>query len=281
MSRHFILIFAYGFCALAFGQGKKLKIEQATLSQMEDGIPTAVDAHFLPGETVYFSCRVSGFAKEGDEPPRIRLSYEVEVRDSKGVLLETPALGKVHAELAPEDKEWQPKIRQALAIPPLADSGKYTVTARVKDEHGKTEAQASIAFAVDGRDVPASDTLVERNFRFLRSEDDRDPLVIAAYRPGDTLWARFDMTGYKLGEKNGFDIEYGLTVLRPGGGVTYQQPRAAAEKNESFYRQRYTPGILSLTLPKDVAKGAYTIVLAIRDNLGGQTFESRKVFSVE
>ncbi len=281
MTKLLIVLLGFVLPTAAFGQNRKLKIEQPSLAQMEDGLPVPLDSHFLAGETVFFSCRVSSFTKAGEESPRIHLSYTVETRDAAGLLIEPAAGGKIDADLAPEDKEWQPKIRQTLAIPPLADSGKYTVLVRVKDETSKTETQASIRFLVEARDVPPSETMVERNFRFLRSEDDRDPLKIAAYRPGDMLWARFDMTGYKLGEKNLFDIEYGLTVLRPGGGVTYQNLKAAEEKRESFYRQRYTPGILSLSLPKDLQKGQYTIVLGIRDNLGGQTFETRKTFTVE
>ena len=281
MTKHWIVLLGFVFLIAASGQDRKLKIEQPTLAQMEDGIPVLLDSHFLAGETVFFSCRVASFTKAGEEPPRIHLSYTVETRDPAGVLIEPAAGGKIDTDLAPEDKDWQPKIRQTLAIPPLADAGKYTVLARVRDETAKTETQASIQFSVEARDVPPSETLVERNFRFLRSEDDRDPLKIAAYRPGDTLWARFDMTGYKLGEKNLFDIEYGLTVLRPDGGPTYQNQKAAEEKRESFYRQRYTPGILSLSLPKDLRKGEYTIVLGIRDNLGGQAIETRKTFTVE
>ena len=120
-----------------------------------------------------------------------------------------------------------------------------------------------------------------RNFRFLRSEDDVKPLPVAAYRPGDAVWARFDMTGYKLGAKNQVDIEYGLTVLREDGSVAYTEPQAANQKIETYYPQRYQPGELNLNLAKDQPLGKYTIVLAVRDNLGQQMYETRETFSVE
>ena len=115
--------------------------------------------------------------------------------------------------------------------------------------------EAHATFQVHGREVAPSDTLVVRDFRFLRSEDDTKPLQVAAYRPGDSLWARFIMTGYKLGDKNQFDIEYGLTVLRADGTVAYSEPHAAAQKDQPFYPQRYQPGVLNLNFPKDQKLG--------------------------
>jgi hypothetical protein len=134
---------------------------------------------------------------------------------------------------------------------------------------------------VRGRDVPTSDTLVVRDFRFFRGEEDTKPVKIAAYRPGDSLWARFIMTGYKLGTGNQYDIEYGLVVLRADGTVAYSEPHAAAQKDQPFYPQRYQPGVLNLNFPKDQKLGEFTIVLTVRDNVGGQTCETRQQFSVE
>jgi len=95
------------------------------------------------------------------------------------------------------------------------------------------------------------------------------------------VWARFDMTGYKLGDKNQVDIEYGLSVLREDGSVAYTEPTAADQKVQTFYPQRYQPGVLNLNLAKDQPLGKYTIVLAIRDNIGQQMYETRETFSVE
>ena len=120
-----------------------------------------------------------------------------------------------------------------------------------------------------------------RNFRFLRAEEDGKALQVAAYRPGDPVWARFEMTGYKLGEANQFDIAYGLQVLRADGSVAYSEPQAATGKEQTFYPQRYQPGVLNLNLAKDQTPGEYTIVVTVRDNLGNQTYEMREKFSVE
>ncbi|HLK22012.1 MAG TPA: hypothetical protein VKT81_23850 [Bryobacteraceae bacterium] len=258
---------------------KKLAVTRMVFAQSEDGPGLAANYQFLAGESVFFSCLVNGYSKS--EKDEIFITYQIQAKDARGVLLQPEEKNKVEATLAPEDKDWKPKLRETIVIPPLADSGQYQVVVNVVDERNRATVEARATFEVKGRDVPVSDTLVARDFRFLRSEDDTKPLQVAAYRPGDSLWARFIMTGYKIGEKNQFDIEYGLAVLRADGSVAYTEPHAAAQKDAPFYPQRYQPGVLNLNFPKDQAAGEYTIVLTVRDNLGGQTYEARQKFSVE
>jgi hypothetical protein len=205
----------------------------------------------------------------------------VEARDSRGVLLQPVQEGKEGGTVTAEDKNWMPKIRESIVIPPLAESGEYKIIVKVKDEMGQSTAEARTVFTVKGPDVVPSDTLVIRNFRFLRGEEDGKALQVVAYRPGDPVWGRFEMIGYKLGDANQFDIEYGLQVLRPDGSVAYSQPQAATAKDQSFYPQRHQPGVLNLNLAKDQKPGEYTIVVTVRDNFGKQTYETREKFSVE
>lgn len=283
-----VSLFAAALVCLAAAPEKKLAIVHTAFAQSEDGPPVASDFQFVPGDTIFFSCQTEGYKKVPVDPKapvvdkeNIYLSYQLEVRDSRGALLLPPQDGKVQTTVSPEDKDWLPKIRESFAVPPLADSGDYQVLVKVKDELGAVAAQSQIKFAVLGRAVEPSDTLVVRNFRFLRTEDDGKPLKIAAYRPGDPVWARFDMTGYKLGDHNQFDIEYGLSVLNADGSTAYTEPQAATAKEQSFYPQRYQPGVLSLNLAKDQPLGEYTIVLTVHDNLGQQSYETREKFSVE
>lgn len=273
---------------LAATPEKKLTIVHAAFAQSEDGPPVASDFQFVPGDTIFFSCQTAGYKKIPVDPKapvedksNMYLSYTLEVRDSRGALLQPPQDGKVQTTVSAEDKDWLPKIRESFAVPPLADSGDYQVIVKVTDELAATTAESQVKFSVLGRAVEPSDALVVRNFRFLRGEDDAKPLKVAAYRPGDSVWARFDMTGYKLGEHNQFDIEYGLAVLRTDGSVAYTEPHAASAKDQTFYPQRYQPGVLSLNLAKDQPLGEYTILLTVRDNLGQQTYETRQKFSVE
>src|SRR5580692_2423020 len=252
---------------------KKFAIVKMALAQSEDGPAMASTYEFLAGESIFFSCLVEGYSKSDKD--EILLTYQIQAKDSRGVLVQPGSNDKVEAALAPEDKDWRPKLRDTIVIPPLADSGEYQVLVSVRDERSQGTVEAHATFQVRGRDVAPSDTLVVRDFRFLRSEDDTKPLQVAAYRPGDSLWARFIMTGYKLGDGNQYDIEYGLTVLRADGSVAYSEPHAAAQKDKPFYPQRFQPGVLNLNFPKNQVTGQYTIVPTVRDNLGGQNFEAR------
>jgi hypothetical protein len=277
-----VLALAWG---VALAADKPLVIAHPVFARSEDGPPEASDEDFVPGGTLHFSCRVEGYRKV-DRPndygkQNISLKFQIEVRDKSGALLKPIEENKIETIVTQEDKDWKPKLRDTIVVPPLADTGEYTVLVKLSDELAKTTAEQPAIFHIKGRDVAPSDTLVVRNFRFLRSEEDAKPLPVAAYRPGDAVWARFDMTGYKLGEKNQVDIEYGLTVLREDGSVVYAEPQAANQKIETYYPQRYQPGELNLNLAKDQPLEKYTIVLSVRDNLGHQMYETRETFSVE
>jgi len=276
------VLLAAALACVAATPEKKFALVRPALAQTEDGPPVASDYQFLPGETLYFSCLTEGYKKvDKNDKMEIYLTYQIEVKDSRSVLVQPAQDGKVQTTVSPEDKEWLPKIRESVTVPPLADSGEYQILVKMKDELGAVTAESRVRFLVKGRDIEPSDNLIVRNFRFLRTEDDDKPLQLAAYRPGDSVWARFDMTGYKLGEANQFDIEYGLTVLLADGTAAYSEPQAANAKDKTFYPQRYQPGVLNLNLAKDQALGEYTIVLTVRDNLGQQTYETRQKFSVE
>lgn len=278
-----VLLLASGLLATA--ADKPLAIVHSVFATSEDGPPEASDEDFVPGETIYFSCQVEGYRKV-DKPDdygkqNVALQYQIEVRDKSGALLKPIKQDKIETTVTQEDKNWKPKLRDTIVIPPLADTGEYVLLVKLTDELAKTMQEERAVLHIKGRDVAPSATLIVRNFRFLRNEDEDRALQVAAYRPGDAVWAKFDMTGYKLGEKNQVDIDYGLTVLREDGSVAYQQPDAADQKTQTFYRQRYQPGELNLNLAKDQALGKYTIVLTVHDNIGHQMYETRETFSVE
>ena len=258
---------------------RQLAIAGPALHQFEDGPLLPAAYTFLAGDTVFLDFQISGYQVSDKE--RILLSYQIEARDPQGLLLAPPVSRKLDAELAEEDKNWKPKVRYDVLAPPLADSGSYRILVRLKDELSGAETSKELGFAVRGRAVEPSQTLVVRNFRFLRGEEDEKPLPEAAYRPGDAVWARFEVTGYQLAGKNQLHVEYGVSVLRPSGEVLYSEPNAASEKDESFYPKRYVLGILSLKLDPDIALGEYTIVVAARDQIGGQRYETRQTFRVE
>lgn len=271
------------FCATALYAAANFKVERMALHQFEDGPVLPASYEFLPGETAHFSCRLAGYKvdQSDEEDRRVKLSWNIEVRDPAGVLLDQRKSGRIEGHVVPEDKNWLPKFLAEFTVPPFAASGDYRIFVQAKDEIASDEIRGDLVFHVRGHDAEPSDTLITRNFHFLRSEEDGVPLRDPVYRPGESLWARFDIAGYKLGENNRFSVDYGLAVLNADGKQLFAQPDAAQDSHESFYPQRYVPGALSLNLDKNVSAGTYTLVVTVRDKIGGQTWEEKQDFRVE
>jgi hypothetical protein len=265
----------------AAAQTKKLAIERIALHQIEDGPVLANTYEFIPGETAYFSCRLTGYqTAKKDDDQIVKISWEMRTLDPSGVPIEKDKSGRIDDTFLPQDKNWLPKFSTNFTVPPYAPGGVYHVPVKIKDEISGTEVNTDVTFHVRGHEVQPSETLVARNFLFLRAEDDRAGMKDAVYHPGSMLWARFDITGFKYGDKNRFAVDYGLAVLRNTGEKLFEQPVAAEDSKESFYPQRYVPGMLSLTLDPNVAKGSYILVVTVRDKVGNQTFEVRQPFQV-
>lgn len=257
-----------------------LRVVRPELHQFDDGPPLPGNHGFVGGETVFLTFRIAGFQKP--ENRRIDLAYRVRVVDPDGVPLVPSHQAAIAAQIFDEDKNWMPKGRHEFVLPPWTKPGQSKILIEVEDKLAKATATAETTFRVRGREVEYSDTLVARNFTFLRDENDRQGLTVAAYRPGDLIWARMDLTGYRLGPKNELDVGYGITVLKPGGETFFSQPEAAREQGEPvFYPRRVLPAVLNLTTSKNVAPGRYTLVVLVRDYLGGQEFEVRQAFTIE
>jgi hypothetical protein len=259
----------------------KLTIDLA-LHQFEDGPALPNGYEFLPGETVWFSCRIAGYqAREEEGGKHVRLSWQMRVTDADGVAVERPSSGRIDDRLHPEDKEWRPKFLSNFLIPAFAFGGTLKIPVEVKDEVAGTEVFRTLELPVKGPPPFTADSLTIRNFRFLRNENDAAALQPAVYRPGTMLWARFDIAGYKLAENNRFDVGYGLAILGAEDKQLFAQPDAAQETKDSFYPQRWVPGALSLSLDANVASGTYTLVVIVRDKLSGATAELREPFQVQ
>lgn len=264
--------------ALLLVAAATLEITTPVLSQFEGGPPIPGKAEYLAGETVFFTCLLDGFKK--NEKESIDLEWKAAVVDEKGVPLVKSESGKIDAELAPEDKVWKPKIRLQFETPNSALCESCVLKLEVKDLLSGVTASRSVPFAIRGRAVEPSPTLVVRNFRFLRSEDDANPLAAPVYRAGDELWARFEITGFPYGPGNRVHVEYGLSVFRPSGKLLYQEANAATHDEATFYPRRYVNGILNLRL-QGLPPGEYPILLEVRDGIGNQKFELRQPFRVE
>ena len=258
---------------------KAFRIIDAGIRQTEDGPLVEKGATFVPGEVIFFSCRLDGY--QVSTAHKVAIEYQFSAVDPVGVPVVEPVSGKVDTELALEDKDWKPKIRQTVLVPPLAEPGIYKMRFSAKDELSGAAVSMEAPFEVHGHSVEPSDTLVIRNFRFYRREDDAEPLKLAAYRPGDTIWARFDITGFRLGTDNLRDVAYVLSVSGPGGRVLLAPREPTVDKGASFYPMKYVPCGISLNLQRDMRPDEYTITVTAQDRIGNQNYESKQTFRVE
>jgi hypothetical protein len=274
MRRLFFLALIPTLCA-----APALQIVKPVISQTEGGPNDSVGQKHVPGEVIFFSCRIANYTKTSDE--KIHLAFSVQTFDPLGAPLEEIYKNEITDEVGPQDKEWMPKIATELAIPPLGASGTYKVVIKVEDLVAHTNAELEAPFLVNGRDVPPSDTVVVRNFRFFRNENDLHPAEKAAYKPGDGVWAKFDITGYKFGPNHKIDVSYVTSVLSASGKVLWTQPEPAVEQSESFYPKRYIAADFGLNLQKTIKPGEYTIAVQVKDAIGGQTYETKQTFTVE
>jgi hypothetical protein len=271
------------FLGTALPASAAFSVDRIALHQFEDGPELGPNHIFLPGETVFFSCRLTGYqsAVTGDNQRSVKLSWTLDVTDPSGVPLVPGAKGEIAEPISPQDKNWFPKFLHHFNLPPFAPGGAYHVKVTARDEVAKADLTSQLDFQVRGHAVEPSPVLAARNLRFVKDETDGPPIEPAVYHPGETLWARFDITGYKYGDMNRYSVEYGLAILRESGDQVYAQPAAAADSSEGFYPQRYVPGAVSLNLQPNVPEGSYTLVITMADKVGGQTAEARREFRIQ
>lgn len=273
------LMFVFAVLPAILCAAPALQIVRPTISQMDGGAVDPPGFEHAPGETLFFSCRVSGFTKNEDE--QMHLKYSVQAFDPKGVPLTELYENEMKVEVTPQDKEWLPKISTEVVIPPLVAAGTYQIVVKAQDVLAKTSAELAVPFQVRGYRLEPSDTVVVRNFRFYRAEEDTQPVEKAIYNPGDSVWARFDITGYKYGPKNKVDVSYVVSLINSEGKVLYTQPQPAVEQTESFYPKRYVPAAMALNLQKNIRPGEYTIAVAVKDAVGNQSYDGKYTFTVQ
>ena len=259
-----------------------LAIVQAGIQANEDAPFAPANYEFLPGEYLYFTFTISGYQTEKKaDAIRLHLEYVVDLEDSKGVPLTPPESGTIQDELHPQDSDWLPKRRQSFQLPSQVAAGSFNVQVTVHDAVAKTQIKKQFKFRIGGRKLLPTETLGVQNFHFYRTENDTEPLEVVAYRPGDTIWARYDIVGFKTDAKHAYKVDYALTVYRPDGTVFLSAPKAGEQSSADFYAAQFIPGVLSLTTTGDSPHAEYTIVLTVQDEIGKQTFEHKYPFRVE
>lgn len=255
-----------------------LAVTKPTLHfKQEDGPAIAANYEYLAGELLYLSFRVSGFKTVKDT---VDLRWQLVGVDPDGLLLAPPANGTVQEEVSVNDKDWLPKVAYTLALPAQLPPGSYKLKIQVADEHAKTATDQEVAFKVGGRPLPRPEKFSVLGLGFFKQETDRQPMDDAAYQVGETLLARFQLAGFQLGEKNRFDVSYGLAVLSASGKVLYSQEDAAADSGAPFYPRRMLNGALTLNLSAGVQPAEYTLVVKARDRVSQAEAEARAQFKV-
>jgi hypothetical protein len=257
-----------------------LKAVRPQVSQSEDGPSLESGQDFLSGEQVFFSFQVEGY-KTGTTG-KVQLTGHIEAFDPKGTPIAPNDEVVIGTTMSQEDKEWKPKLRSQLQLPSIAPPGNYKIKFDVTDLQTKQTTAGEITFPVHGRAVESSPGLVVRGLGFYRTQDEEAPLKVAAYRPGDIVWVKFDITGFKHGEQNSIDVAYDVSVLKRDGTALFSQEAAAVEKSQAFYPQPWVPGEFNLSLQSTMSPGPYTLVITAHDGVAaGQTATAKAEFRVE
>ncbi len=279
-----LLFFCLGASNLCRAASSTLAVIDAGVAQADDAPFVPPSYEFLPGDYLYFTFQIGGYgirSEQRGEVHKISLTYDVAPEDAHGVPLTQASSGTVATDLSPEDKNWQPKRRASFLIPSFVGAGEYRVRVHVKDLIAKSETSQDFAFRIGGVAIQPSASVTVENFHFFRSENDRQPLDIPAFSPGDTVFVRFDLAGFKTGPQNQYHLSYGLTVLRPDGKPFLEKPNAAELQSSSFYPAQFLPCDMDLRTAHDSERGEYIVVLTVRDLVANTSSESKKAFSIE
>jgi hypothetical protein len=252
-------------------------VVRPALHEREDGPSIPSGYEYYPGQLMHFSFRIGRYTVR---EARVDLRWQLFATDPDGVLLFAPLSGAVSDEVSGHDKDWLPRVAETIPLPPQLPEGVYRLRIRVADELAKTSAEQAVEFRVRGRKAEKLDAIVVRGLQFFRRENDMNPLPAAHYQPGESVFGRFEIAGFSLGDKNRFEVGYGLKVLRPSGAVLYEEPEAAAESESPYYPKRYMNGGFSLNLSPDLTPGEYTVVITARDRIARSSAELSGRFHV-
>jgi hypothetical protein len=146
----------------------------------------------------------------------------------------------------------------------------------------KTSAELTAPFTIRAADdVLPSGSLAVSAFRFLRNEDDKHPAERAAYRPGDHLWAKWAIVGFRSGPGNKVDVSYVTSILGPDGKTLWTQPHPEGEQEDSFYPKPYIQAEMGIEIQPKIKPGVYQLMVQAKDAIGNQTCAVKQTFSIE
>jgi hypothetical protein len=273
------LLFAALLPVLPGAAPDALSIIDPTLSRSDDGVNEPKGTDHVAGELLFFTCRVSNYARSPEQ--KVNLSYSVQAFDPKGVALLDIYKNQIAEEVSPQDKDWLPKISTEIELPPALLTGNYKITVTVEDTVGHTKATLDVPFHVRGQAIQPTPTLAVQNMRYYKGEDDATPMPKAVYKAGDSLWLRFDVTGFKFGQNNNVHLNYTFSVLGADGAAIWTAPQPMVEEGEAFYPKPFVSGSFSIQVQGAVKPGDYAIGVKAIDLVGNQTVEAKQPFTVQ
>jgi hypothetical protein len=272
-------ILLLGFLPVSMMAAPALGIVKAVVAQSDGGEALPAAFKHVAGETMFFSCNISGFTKSPEE--QISLTYSVQAFDPKGVPVAEIYKGEAKEEVGPQDKNWLPRIEAQIILPDTLRPGSYKILVKVDDLLSKTSADLTVPFEIAARDVPASPTLLAKDFRWYHNEDDQRAMSQPLYHAGDNMFMKFDITGFKYGENNKVDVSYVASLMLEDGKTIWTQPDPATEQSEAFYPKPYVTGEFGISLQKDFKPGTYFMAVAVKDAIGKQSYQGKFQFIVQ
>ena len=268
--------------AVGLGQGEAaeeppaLQIIRLTLLDGFANYPIAEDSVFGPGDTVNVAFNLKGYSE--NDTYRMKVSWKVSTTGPAKLPFAPGSHGLFDEELAPEDEEWEPLVRYQAQLPYHLPAGVYRIHVEAKDELSGAAAEGDLNVHVAGASVVQSAVLSLQNFTFSLTAGGT-PLREAVFRPGATIHASFDITGYKLGEGNSYELSSHLDLLDVEGSQAYSF-NPASEKGANFYPRLSVPASFRFDLDPTIELGMYTLVLTVTDVVGRQSLSSQETFEV-
>lgn len=260
-----------------------LRLAGSMWANYEGGSPLPSPVAYEPGDQVVFRGRLAGFriAEVGFQRYRVLLKYEIAAFDFRGIPIGEPRKDIINEPVETEDKEWLPVIEYSFFLPPLAEFGDYELRITVRDEVSQREERFTVRYRVNGKQLPELEQISVINFGFYRRQEDSSAMPAGVYRDGNTVWAKFDLAGYRLEAGNRFHIVCDVEVRDAEGNVLFEHPEALLERASPEYPRRYVPGVFSLQVRPGTKKAEYAVAVIARDLLADTSTERVFPFVVE
>jgi uncharacterized RDD family membrane protein YckC len=233
--------------------------------------PDRPNAVFKPGEAPTLLFQITGFATQGAQGGRVRLS--IQGRDGEGVPLNEPTVREFAAPAnAASLRSWA-----NLTLPEYVVAGAYRLEVTLEDLVGSHKVLISTPFSVEGRPFRPSPTLALRELRLTEGEDG-PARGDAVFGVGGTVWMAFEVVGFKAGADKRVHVQEHMIVTSSSGARLIDGD--VLDLNDVFF---YVPKRLPMANHISLAQmppGDYAATLSMTDVEGGQRCEETIRFTI-